>query len=80
MIGSTMDTCSASSRMAFGSIFNFYVSGWTRLLLTGDASVARFAVLGNLYIISMSFLYFQFSPQSIFCASRFFGALEHSQL
>ena len=30
------------------------------------------AVLGNLYIISMSLLYFQPFSQSIFCASRFF--------
>ena len=38
------------------------------------------AALGNLYIISTSPLYFQHFPQSKFCASRFFGALEHSQL
>ena len=36
--------------------------------------------LGNLYIVSTSLLYFQHFPQSKFCASRFFGALEHSQL
>ena len=38
------------------------------------------AALGKLYIISLSLLYFQHSPQSIFCASRFFWGLEHSQL
>ena len=33
MLGSTMDTCSASSRVAFGRIFSiFLVTGWTRIL------------------------------------------------
>ena len=38
------------------------------------------AALGNLYIISTSPLYFQNFLQSKFFDSRFFGALEHSQL
>ena len=32
MLDSTVDTCSASSRMAFGIFFIFYVIGWTRLM------------------------------------------------
>ena len=76
MLGSTMD----NARMAFGSIYNFYVTGWTWLLRSILAMLRLLVFLGNLYIISMSLLYFQLSSQSIFCASRFFGALEHSQL
>ena len=68
------------SRMAFGSIYNFYVTWWTWLLSSILAMLRLLVFLGNLYIISMSLLYFQLSSQSIFCASRFFGVLEHSQL
>ena len=57
------------SRMAFGSIYNFYVTGWTRLLRSILAMLRLLVFLGNLYIISMSLLYLQLSSQSIFCAS-----------
>ena len=115
MLGSTVDTCSASSREAFGRIFtNFYKMGLTRLLssvlvlrhivdhgsgmfhavFTGidapravflrfpavDASVAHELHLEICTIFSTSPLYFQHFPRSKFRASRFFGALEHSQV
>ena len=32
MLGSTVDTCPASSRVAFGFFWIFYVIGWTRIL------------------------------------------------
>ena len=58
---------------------------------TGDAPHAVFpmmrlfffcsrAALGNLYIISTSLQNLQHFPESKFCASRFFGAIEHSQV
>ena len=51
MLGSTMDTCSAST-VAFGCIYNFYVTGWTRLLRSILAMLRLLVFLGNLYIIS----------------------------
>ena len=56
------------SRMAFGSIYNIYVTGWTRLLRSILAMLRLLVFLVNLYIISMSLLYFRWivdgaSPQ-----------------
>ena len=43
-----------------------------------NAPIARFPWKSVHYF--MSLLYLPLSSQSIFCASRFFGALEHSQV
>ena len=69
------------SRMAFGSIYNFYVTGWTRLLRS------ILAMLRLLVCCPWKSVHYFFEPPVfsafstvIFCAGRFFGALEHSQL
>ena len=50
------------------------------LVLTSRCGPMIAGSFGNLYMISTSFLYFQHVQRSNFCASRFFGALEHSHL
>ena len=73
-----------------GYMFRVYSGFWKYLQFLRDwvdsapevdsrnAPIARFPWKSVHYF--MSLLYLQLSSQSIFCASRFFGALEHSQV
>ena len=86
MLGSTMDTCSASLGWLLEVFYDFStwlgrLGSWGRFSCADwRCSGCSFAVLGNLGIISTSLLCFQLDLRSNFCASWFFGALEHSQL
>ena len=76
MLGSTMDTCSASPGWLL-EVFYDFLRDWADSApevdspaLTGYVSVARLLSLENLYIVSTSLLCFQLDLRSNFCAFR----------